>query len=189
MRWKSEKRILLALMVLLLGALTPACTAQAERETVEAELALFMRDHIVNEYLDANLAYPASADTAQAAKNPVPSIIIWAPPGRNPHSPNEFVRLDQPTKVWLFADGQLSEVSDKTAAIDQYRQEYMNYPESESWGFYNIGILSVSSKGQQAEVYLGIFCGPLCGIGYRYTLQRSSSGGWEITGAERVWIM
>ena len=74
-------------------------------------------------------------------------------------------------------------------AIEQYQQTYMHYPQSESWAFYNIGILSVSKAGEQAEVYLGIFCGPLCGIGYRYTLECSSSGGWEITGAERVWIM
>jgi hypothetical protein len=176
------------MVVSLLSILTPACESQAEREQVEAELALFMRNYSVDEYLDANLAYPASADTAQAALNTVPSIIIWAPPGRNPHSPGEFVKLDQPIKVWLFADGQLSEVSDKTAAIDQYRQEYMNYPESESWGFYNFAILSVSSNGQQAEVYLGASGGPMEGAGQVYTLQRSSSGEWEITDFELVWI-
>ena len=185
---KKRNRTLLVLVAALLSFLAPACKSQVEQDQVEAELALFMRDYIVDKYLDANLAYPASADSEQAALKTVPSIIIWAPPGRNPHSPNEFVKLDQPIKVWLFADGQLSEVSDKTAAIDQYRQEYMNYPESESWGYYNIGILSVTSKSQQAEVYLGASGGPMEGTGQVYTLQRSSSGEWVITDFEMVWI-
>ncbi len=174
------RRIILTLMVALITALTAACWSRAEREHVEIELAVFMRDYLVEEFLDVH---------GENSAFEVPGIIIWAPPGRKPHSPSEFVKLDQPIRVWLYAHSKLSEQSDRITAIEAYQQMYMQYPGSDSWAFYTIGIESIARGWQQAEVYVGAFCGPLCGLGARYTLQRSADGGWEITGSERVWIM
>ena len=105
-------------------------------------------------------------------------------------SGNPFTRTDPGCNSGkFFRDGQLIEQSDKTAAIAQYEQEFIPNPVTESWGFYSFGIFTVSRDNQQAEVYLGIFCGPMCGIGYMYTLQRDSSAAWNITGSEIVWLV
>lgn len=180
MRRIKVRRIRLALMVALMTALTAACWSRAEREQAETELALFMRDYIVEEYLDVH---------GENSSFELPGIIIWAPPGKKPHAPSEFVNLDQPIRVWLYAHSKLSEQSDRITAIEAYQHTFLQYPGSDSWAFYTIGVESIGRGGQQAEVYVGAFCGPLCGLGTRYTLVRNAEGGWEITGSERVWIM
>ena len=86
-------------------------------------------------------------------------------------------------------DCSLSEESDQLAEIQRYRQDYMIYPDNEYWGYYTFGIFSIASDGQQAEVYLGASCGPMCGNGFMITLQRNSSGDWEISDTELVWIV
>jgi hypothetical protein len=171
------------MLVALMTILTPGCMSREERRQVETELALFMRDYIVEQHRKIQREHPDSP----AAK--VPVIIIWAPPGRNPDSPTEYADRTRPIRVWLFEDGQLSEQSNMVMAIEAYRQAYMNYPGSESWAFYDIAIESISRTGQQAQVYMGASCGAMCGRGVMLTLECNSSGNWEISETELVWIV
>lgn len=182
MGWRNGEKILLALLVALVTTLAPSWLSRAEREQVEADLALFMCDFIVDNYL------VTQGEQTGLTASSVPGIIIWAPPGKNPHSPTEFADRYRPIRVWLSENGQLIEQSNMVMAIEAYRQTYMNYPGSESWAFYDFTIESISRKGQQAEVYVGASCGPMCGLGTRYTLQWTAAAGWEITGSEWVWI-
>jgi hypothetical protein len=183
MVWQKGQRWLLAMLVALMTTLTPACMSRAERQQVETELAVFMRDYIVEQIRGVQIEHPDST----AAK--VPVIIIWAPPGRNPDSPTEFADRYRPIRVWLFEKGQLSEQSDMLAAIEEYQQTYMRYLEVESWALYDFAIESISRDGQQAVVYVGALCGAMCGHGTRYMLQRGAAGEWEITGSEWVWLV
>ena len=148
-----------------------------------------MLDHIVTEYAGAYRAYIAPGEQREYITINVPSIIIWAPPAKHWDSPSEILKLDQPIQVWSYRNGSLSEESDQLAEIQRYRQDYMIYPDSEYWGYYTFGIFSIASDGQQAEVYLGASCGPMCGNGFMLTLQRNSSGDWEIVEEELVWIV
>ena len=186
---KKADRILLILTTAILSVSMISCSTSTRNEQVNEELVAFMLDHIVMNYVDVRIAASASGDQAEQGANPVPSLIIWAPQGKDAHSPGEILDLENPIKVWMYTGHQLSEVSDPATAIEQYKNEYIQYPETESWGFYNFGIFSVSRDAQQAEVYLGISCGPMCGIGYLYTLQCNTSAGWEITDTELVWIV
>jgi hypothetical protein len=183
MGWSNGEKILLSVLVVLMTTLLSACMSQAERQQVEIELALFMRDYLVENYLDTQ------GEQAGLTDSGVPGIIIWAPPGRNPDSPTEYADRYRPIRVWLFEHGELIEQNNMVMAIEAYRQTYMNYPEAESWAFYDFAIESISRDRQQAKVYVGVSCGPMCGLGTRYTLQWSAAGGWEITGSEWVWMV
>lgn len=183
------KRTLLALILSLLSMIIPACNASYSDSQVDEELVTFMLAHIVNNYVGDHIASIAPIEQADPGVVQVPSIIIWAPPGKDLHSPGEILDRDQPIRVWMYIDQQLIQMSDANAAIEQYLQKHIHYSVTESWGFYDFGIFSVSKDRQSAEVYLGISCGPMCGSGYMYTLQRDSSGAWEIIEAELVWIV
>ena len=186
---KSRYRYLLVMMLWLLSIPLSACDASARRAQVEAQVVAFMLDHIVQNYASAHVTYSALEEGGEKEAVPVPSIIIWAPPGKGYHSPHEILEYDQPYRVWMYVDRQLSVAEQASAAIELYERDFINYPLVESWGYYGFGIFSVSRDMQQAEVYLGISCGPMCGSGYMYTLQRNPSGAWEITETELVWIV
>ena len=177
------------ILPILFSQLLLACKPSLAQEQAEDELVAFMLDHIVTEYAAANRTYIAPGEQREPVAIHVPSIIIWAPPAKDWDSPGEILKLDQPIQVWSYRDGSLSEQSDQLAAIQRYRQDVMNYPENEYWGYYTFGIFSIADDGQQAEVYLGASCGPMCGSGVMLTLQRNASGDWEISETELVWIV
>jgi hypothetical protein len=92
--------------------------------------------------------------------------------------------------VWWYTDGQLTETEDKLKSIEEYRQRYMQDAKSDiwAWGYYEFGIVSIADDLQSAKVYVGASCGPLCGHGMYYTLQRSPSGKWWITDSQNLWV-
>lgn len=189
MFWEKWSRALLAVSISCLSVMMPACDAASESEHVNEQLAAFMLDHIVINFFGGSGSSVAPDEQVAPGSVPVPSIIVWAPPGTNTHSPGEILDRNRPIRVWMYTDHRLSQVSDPTATIEEYLKTYVHYPGIESWGFYDFGLFSVSRDRQSAEVYLGISCGPKCGSGYMVTLQRNPSGVWEIIETELVWIV
>jgi hypothetical protein len=65
----------------------------------------------------------------------------------------------------------------------------MDNPASDifAWGSYDFGIVKLSSDFLSADVYIGASCGPLCGHGVMYKIQRSPSGEWWIYDSMHLW--
>ncbi len=178
--------ILAAFAVLLSG-----CSPSITKESAEKELVSFMLDFIIQQEIGGTVDYLQTSDQPWVDAPPGENIIIWAPPVDKAQDSFESVNSDEPIKVWLYADNTLVEVTtNQKDAIEEYRQTYMSDSQSDiwAWGYYEFGIMSLSSDNQEATIYVGVFCGPLCGHGVMYTLERNSSGKWEITGSERIWI-
>ena len=76
--------------------------------------------------------------------------------------------------------------------LDTFQSRYLAKMKNASldiwaWGYYEFGVVAMADDKQSAKVYVGASCGPLCGHGFYYTLQRSPSGKWWITDAEHLW--
>ncbi|HET7378033.1 MAG TPA: hypothetical protein VFK30_15075, partial [Anaerolineae bacterium] len=117
------------------------------------------------------------------------NIIVWAPAIDKPDMSTGFLQSDQPTRVWWYAENQLTETEDKLTSIQKYRQLYMQKtsPDIWAWGYYEFGIVSIADDLQSAKVYVGASCGSLCGHGFYYTLRRSPAGKCWITKGEHLW--
>jgi hypothetical protein len=172
--------------VMLLGG----CAPQVGSEAAETEIAGFMLDHILSEQIGDASPVVEAIDKPWVQVPLDAKLIVWAPPAPDfgEQTTTSFLDTSQPIKVWRYVDGQISEAADRTGAIRQYREALIQSPASGSWGYYEFGILSVSRGSDEATVYLGISCGPLCGEGLVYTLNRSESGGWEIIHTDPRWI-
>ncbi len=179
------------LVILMLSAvLLSACGPSIPQAQVEQELVPFMLDFIVQQNLGGKAPYAQSGGHLWAEAPQDAALIVWAPPVKSSEQNGTlFVNTDEPTRVWWFADNQLAEVTDKVQAIQAFRQAHFSGDAPEhGWGYYEFGILSVSADGRLAKVYLGISCGPLCGTGTIYTLQRNEAGTWSIKDSEGKWI-
>lgn len=181
---------LLGVAALLGSVLLSACTPAIPTEQAEQQLVAFMLGYLLH---GPGSAGPVTGTGvrhwAEAPANA--SIIVWAPPVVPLKNDGiEYVQSDQPLKVWWYADEQLVEVIDKQVAIREYRAAHLPGTSPARYGstYYEFGILSLSQGNRQARVYAASTCGPLCGSGSIYTLERSEAGTWEVTHSEMRWI-
>lgn len=183
------------LLAILGSLLLSACGPSIPRAQAEQELGAFMLDYLIREQMGGPDNYTRTAGQPWSDAPEKVAIIVWAPPVE--HFDNhtmEHLNTDMPRQVWWFAGAQLTEVtSDKAAAVQDYRDTRMarrpaTTESSWGWGYFEYGILSLSNRNHKAQVYVGISCGPLCGTGTIYTLERGASGKWEIRDSEREWI-
>lgn len=160
----------------------PVDKAQAEKEIVD-----FLVDFIVKEEIVGTVDY--IRNTGWGSEPPAANLIVWAPALEPKEGSFAFLQSDQPTQVWWYADGQLTEKDDQLKSIEDYKQRYMQDAKSDifAWGYYEFGIVSLADDMASAKVYVGASCGPLCGHGFYYTLQRSPSGKWWIVDAQHLW--
>ena len=168
-----------------------ACRPAMPSPQVENELVPFMLDLIISRAAGDSAPYTRSAGQQWADAPLDASIVVWAPPVDSPDQDGiQYLKTDQPNKVWWYADHQLAEVTDGAQAIQQFRQVHFsgNSVGNKGWGYYEFGILSVSNAGREARVYVGISCGPLCGTGTIYTLERTDAGAWRVKDSEMKWI-
>ncbi len=175
---------------LLAGVLLSACAPAVPTDQVEQELVAFTLRYMLR---GPDSTEPVSQSGAgQWADAPQDAnLIVWAPPNDSLKNDSiEFLKSDQPEKVWWFAKDRLVEVTDQQNAIRQFRSAHFSSisPDNHSWGYYEFGILSLSRGNTQAKVYVGISCGPLCGTGTIYTLERNETGQWEVKDSEMKWI-
>jgi hypothetical protein len=187
-------KYLFASFAVLLCMFITACQSSPGEKKVEDELVAFILDSLI--FTESTSETGSTNDLGQSwieyidGYIDVPSIIIWAPPinSNTPKRSYNTLNTAEPIKVWWFENKGLSEVTNKTEAIEQYRHDYLRNQDSLFWGYYEFGIISISKNGQEAEVYLGILCGRLCGHGTLYTLHCNESGQWEIIDSEWLWI-
>ncbi len=168
-----------------------ACTPQIPRPEAEQELVPFVLDRIL--LLQGGSAVnSAPSGTRRWADAPADAgIVVWAPPVvPADESGIRYVDDEQAYRVWWYADQHLVEVTDKQEAIRQFRQTHFSSTSSSNkgWSYIEFGILSFSRGNREAKVYVGISCGPLCGNGTVYTLQRNDSGTWDVKDSEGKWI-
>lgn len=174
----------LALISLILVSL-PACSPVLDQAQLLDEIAAFTVDYIVTNKIGAT-SYTQPASVPWEVPPEKASFIVYAPYFAGSESAFEL-DLGQPTRAWWFTEGQLVAMGDAQAALAQYRQRREALVRG-PWDYYEFGVRSVSANGKQAEVYVGYMCGPLCGIGEMYSLERDAAGKWEVTKTEMVWI-
>lgn len=183
---KLNNKIIALLMAI--AIMLSDCSSAFTRKSMENELASFMIDFIIQQ----NIMGPANyIETSGQPWVDIPAnakIIIWSHPVEKiDESTTNYLKDDEPIKVWLYADNKLAEMADKLGTIEHYQMTH-NISNSEtdtaSWGYYDFGILSISDDNNEAKVYIGFLCGPVCGESDIYTLERNDSGKWEITGTE-----
>lgn len=167
------------------GASLPADEGAAREEIVS-----FVLDFIVTNEIGGTADYIESSGMPWVDAAPQANIIVYAPPVGNSNDSWSYVDSSRPISVWWYADNQLTKVEDMQKAIDEYEQIYMNDPKSDifAWGSYDFGILEISKDLRTAKIYVGASCGPLCGHGLFYYLQRSASGEWWIYDSEDLWV-
>ncbi len=196
-RSKNPAIYIVALIAIAGGALLGACTPAFPKEQAEKELKEFMLDFVVKQALGGVVSYTRAGGQPWSNAPSDASLLVWAAPVDSMGDGIEYLKSDQPLQVWWLSQNQLTEVtSDKAAAVQDYRQTRIyNYkpPADPStggwgWGYYEFGILRLSNGNRQAEIYVGISCGPLCGNGTTYTLKRGDSGEWKIYEEHGVWI-
>jgi hypothetical protein len=170
--------ILIAISIFLSG-----CSPAITKETAEKELVSFMLDFIVQQEIGGTANYIQTSGQPWVDAPPNANIIVWYPPAENfPGDTIRYLQIDEPIKVWLYADNKLVEATDKKETIQKYDETQMLNPESDiwAWGSYGFGILSISESNNEAKVFFGVSCGPLCGHSVIYTVKRNTSGKWEI---------
>ncbi len=191
-RHNKKKHILapLAAVALVGVLLLPACGPILPAEQARDELVSFMLDHTLRQELGANGDYVQSSGHLWVEAPADAALVVWAPPAPNLDDTSlTFLNTDDPARVWWFAGQHLAEVTDKKEAIQAFRQLHFSAPLSnKGWDYYEFGILSLTGGNRTAQVYVGVSCGPLCGHGTIYTLQRNESGQWEITDTQPRWI-
>jgi hypothetical protein len=160
------------------------------RQQAEDEITSFLVDFVVVHEIGGTAEYIRTSGQPWVDAPPEANIIIYAPP-KDTSVGSSYLDTEKPIQVWWYANNQLTEVEveDKLKAIEEYRNRYMKDSSSGiwAWGYYEVGILSISADYQSAEVYVGASCGGLCGHGYRYSLQRSASGKWWIFDGVHLW--
>ncbi len=181
---------------------TPAPPPQSVAEA-EAEIAQFMVDTIVEEEIEGTSQY--IEDTDWYGTGPTKNLIVWSDVLEPEASEavtetNSFLEgipeldSDNPRQVWSYDNGELlqitGDVAQKLAAIDAYREDFMDMETEQSifaWGFYEFAIVSLDPGLLKAEVYRSISCGPLCGSGYLLTLERAPDGDWYVSDSTHLW--
>lgn len=162
----------------------------ADEDATREEIVSFVLDFIVTNEIGGTADYIESNDMPWVDAAPQANIIVYSPPKEGSDDSWSYIDSDHPISVWWYADNKLSKVEDMQKAIDEYEQIYMKDPQSDifAWGSYNFGILEISEDLRTAKIYVGASCGPLCGHGLFYYLQRSASGEWWIYDSEDLWV-
>ena len=162
----------------------------ADEDAAREEIVSFVLDFIVTNEIGGTADYIESNDMPWVDAAPQANIIVYSPPKEGSDDSWSYIDSDHPISVWWYADNKLSKVEDMQKAIDEYEQIYMKDPQSDifAWGSYNFGILEISEDLRTAKIYVGASCGPLCGHGLFYYLQRSASGEWWIYDSEDLWV-
>jgi hypothetical protein len=163
----------------------------AGKEAAEKEIVDFLVEFIVEDEIGGTAEYIEQTDQPWVDAPPEANLIAYYPAreGGGDGSMSDL-DYDHPIRVWSYAEGTLSEINkDLQGAVDEYRQKYMEDPESNiwAWGSYDFGIVSVGDDLVTAQVYVGASCGPVCGHGFYYYLQRSPSGDWWIYDSRQLW--
>jgi len=186
---KPKVHLLLMTAVAIAGLISPGCAPAIASEKAENELAAFMLSLVVQQKIGASADPIPSNPQPWAAAPQDAAIIVWAPPAE-PIEDNsiEYLKIGEAIRVWWFAGNQLAEVTDKQDAIEQFKQAHISNLSSTHWGYYEFGILSMSNGNRDAEIYLGVSCGVLCGEGVIYVVHRNDSGQWETKDIRNVWI-
>ena len=181
---KSNSLYLLLAGILLLQACSMRQQPLSEG-AVKDEIISFTVDFIITNEIGEMADYIVTSGQPWVDSPPQASIIIYGPPATNSND-FSYVDIDNPIKVWWFADGQLIEADDKLKAIEQYQKEYMEDPSSDIfvWGYYTFGIVKIGPDFRSAEIQVEASCGPLCGHVVRYKIQRRSNGEWRIYDVE-----
>lgn len=187
---------------LVVAAPTQAPPPQSVDEA-EAEIVQFMLDMIVQDEIEGTLRY--IEDTNWYGTGPTENLIVWSDvlDAEASEAITETISFletipsldeDNPRQVWTYGDGQLVQVTgdaaQKLAAIEAYREAFMDQETEQhifAWGFYEFAIVSLDPSLQQAEVYRSISCGPLCGSGYLFTLERAPDGDWYVSDSVHLW--
>ncbi len=193
-RAHSHFGIYFIIILSMLGSLAlSACGPLIPRAQAEQEAAEAMLDYLIARQGGASTSYRRMPPQPWNKAPYEAGIIVWAPP--NPgwdQQGTNYLDTDRPVKVWWLSGAELTEVaSDKAAAVQDYRATHMTQrPAGAKWGwnYTEFGILSMSGGNQQARVYVGESCGPLCGMGTIYSLERDASGAWTIRASEMRWI-
>ncbi len=172
-----------------IAVLLSACSPAISKETAEKELVSFILDFIVQQEIGGTANYIQTSGQPWVDAPPNANIIIWSPPIENPGD-FDYIKSDESIKVWLYADGKLVEATDMKDTIQNYKTTHMSNTESDiwAWGYYEFGIMSISSNNQEATIYVGVSCGSLCGHGVMYTVKRNSAGKWEIKDSKDLWV-
>ncbi|MBI5296147.1 MAG: PQQ-binding-like beta-propeller repeat protein [Chloroflexi bacterium] len=162
----------------------------ADEDAAREEIISFVLDFIVTNEIGGTANYIESSGMPWVDAAPQANIIVYSPPKENSNDSWSYIDSDHPISVWWYADNQLTKVEDMQKAIDEYEQIYMNDPQSDifAWGSYDFGILEIGKDLRSAKIYVGASCGPLCGHGLFYYLQRSASGEWWIYDAVDLWV-
>jgi hypothetical protein len=160
-----------------------------DKTVAEQEIETFIVDFIVRQEIGGTADYIQTSGQPWVDAPPKANLIVFAPVSGDQGSLGPSLNSEAALHVWWYAEGQLTEADDQSEAMAQYREQYMENPGSNIWayGYYEFGIMSISDDFQHAEVYLGASCGPLCGHGFKYQLQRSPSGKWWITDGQQLW--
>lgn len=189
MRQFNQVRASLMTAAAIAVLVSSSCAPSIPAEQAESELAAFMLDRIAQQETGGPSAPVKGSPQPWAAAPADAAIIVWAPPVERIEPDSiKYLRTEQAVRVWWLAGDQLVEVTDRQEAIEAFRQAHMSDPSSRKWGYYEFGILSLTNGNRDAEIYLGVSCGPLCGEGIIYVLHRNDSGQWEIKDTRNIWI-
>lgn len=186
---KTSNRI--TIIFITAAILLSGCSSGITKEAVEKELVSFIVDFIVQQEIGGPANYIQTNDRFWIDAPSSVNIIVWLPPVKNAEeNSTEYLKSDEPIKVWLYADNKLVETIDKKETIQKFKQTYIINPESDTWawGYYEFGIMSMSNNNQEAAIYVSVSCGNVCGHGAMYTLKRNNSGKWEIKESQGLWV-
>jgi hypothetical protein len=166
------------------GAALPVSAEQARDEIVS-----FVLDFIVKYEIGETADYIRTSGMPWVDSPPEANIIVYAPAKQNADNSWEYLDSKNPITVWWYADNTLTEVDDKQKAIDEYQKKYIDNASGSIfvWGSYDFGIIKINPDFRSAEIYVGASCGPLCGHGFNYKLQRSPSGKWWFYDSTHLW--
>lgn len=158
--------------------------APQTKSDAEEEIVSFVLDYIVVDEIGGTADYILNTDQPWVEAPPEGNIIIYAPMKVS----GSFADIEHPFKVWLYSNEKLLD-ADK-AEIEKFREKYMDNPSSGLWAYgrHEFSILETSDDFMSAKIYIGVICGPRCGHGVEYLLQRSPSGEWWIIESRRTWI-
>jgi len=182
--------------------LPPPAAPPADLTAAEEEIAQFMVAMIVEDEIEGTLRYIEQTDWY--GEGPTDNVIVWAAvangsPGDSAATESPIMegvpQLDQgnPRQVWTYGNGTLTTIADDAdamaGAIEAYENEHMQDTAQTifAWGLYTFAIVEVTSDLQTATVYRSTSCGPLCGSGFLFTLQRAPDGRWFISDSEHLW--
>lgn len=162
----------------------------ASEEKAKNEIVSFVLDFIVKNEIGETAEVIRTSGSPWVNSPPHANIIVYAPPNTNTENSWEYLNLKNPITVWWYADNILTKVDDKQKAIDEYQEKYIDTASGDIfvWGSYEFGIIKISPDFRSAEIYIGASCGPLCGHGVKYILQRSSNGEWWIYDSTLLWM-